>query len=94
MADDELKILLKKLNQAVNETISESTKVNVALQNLRDAGYEVFLIMEVAIRSSKRQAEAAEAGAAADKKFKLRLTSEDAKFLKSLKISVDDHMIE
>lgn len=91
MADDELKILLKKLNQAVNETLSESTKVNVALQNLRDAGYEVFLIMEVAIRSSKRQAEAAEA---ADKKFKLRLTSEDAKFLKSLKISVDDHMIE
>jgi hypothetical protein len=91
MPDEELKILMNKLGQAINENLTESTKVNVAIQNIRDAGYEVYLIIEAAaVGSEKRVRSSSEINATAEKKVKLRLTPEDAKFLRQLKISVDD----
>lgn len=96
MPDDELKILMNKLGQAINETLTESPKVNVSMQNIKDAGYEVFLTIEAAAVGSKKPKvkSAVEATVAVDKKVKLRLTPDDAKFLKQLKISVDDYSME
>ncbi|MBI1748747.1 MAG: hypothetical protein HYR55_19500 [Acidobacteria bacterium] len=96
MPDDELKILMNKLGQAINETLTESPKVNVSIQNIKDAGYEVFLTIEAAAVGTKKPKSktASESLVALDKKVKLRLTPDDAKFLKQLKISVDDYSME
>ena len=58
----------------------------------RDAGYEVFLIIEATIgfnRKGKGERETVAAPAKVDDPVRLRITSEDAKFLKSLKIAID-----
>lgn len=84
MLDDELKEYRKQLETVINETLTESPKINVVIQNIRDAGYDVFLIIEATIGFNKR-----EEGAPVSKKphVRLELTTQDEKFLKSLKIS-------
>ena len=46
MPEPEIKRLMKNLGETINETLSDSPKINEAIQNIRDAGYEVFLIIE------------------------------------------------
>ncbi len=91
MPETEIKRLMKHLGESINEALAESTKINERIQEIRDAGYEVFLVIEAKIgfsRKGKGEGETESAGS--DEPVRLRITSEDAKFLKSLKISVDD----
>ncbi len=92
MPDAEIKRLMKTLGEAINETLSESPKINESIQNIRDSGYEVFLIIEAKIgynRKGKGDNETISTPVKAEDPVRLRITSEDAKFLKSLKIAVD-----
>lgn len=92
MADPEIKRLLKLLGEAINETLSDSPKINDCIQNIRDSGYEVFLIIEAKIgfnRMEKGDGHSTSTALRQDEPVHLRITSEDAKFLKSLKIAVD-----
>lgn len=92
MPGDELKRLMKNLSQSINETLGESPKINEALQNIRDAGYDVFLIIEATIgfnRKGKGENETISSSTKQEDPVRLRITTEDAKFLKSLKISTD-----
>jgi len=92
MPDTEIKRLMKHLGESINETLADSPKINERIQEIRDAGYEVFLVIEAKIGFSRKGKEGAdEAPNLSDTPVQLRITSEDAKFLKSLKISVDDH---
>jgi hypothetical protein len=92
--DEELKSLMKNLGQVINEALTESPKINLAIQNIRDAGYEVFLIIEASIgfsRKAENELEENEAGAFETReKVRLQITRDDVKFLKSLKIAVDN----
>jgi hypothetical protein len=92
MPEAEIRRLMKSLGETINETLSDSPKINEAIQNIRDAGYEVFLIIEATIgfnRKGKGEREPVAAPAKVDDPVRLRITSEDAKFLKSLKIAID-----
>jgi hypothetical protein len=92
MPDAEIKRLMKNLGESINETLSDSPKINDSIQSIRDAGYEVFLIIEATIgfnRKGKGDNETISSPLKADDPVRLRITSEDAKFLKSLKIAVD-----
>jgi hypothetical protein len=92
MADPEIKRLMKTLGEAINETLSESQKINDCIQSIRESGYETFLIIEAKIGFNRldRSDEALPTPSAhAEEPVHLRITSEDAKFLKSLKIAVD-----
>ncbi len=95
MLDEDIKKLMKGLGESINETLGESPKINEAIQHIRDAGYEVYLIIEAKIgfnRKSKGDDETISEPVKSDDPVRLRITNEDAKFLKSLKISVDsDH---
>jgi hypothetical protein len=93
MADAEIKRLMKDLGQSINETLSDSTKINESIQSIRDAGYEVYLIIEAKIgfsRESQVEDESLAHAAKSEETAHLNLTLDDAKFLKSLKIAVDD----
>jgi len=92
MPEAEIKRLMKSLGESINETLSESPKINEAIQSIRDTGYEVFLIIEATIgfnRKGKGDNETVSTPVKIDDPVRLRITSEDAKFLKSLKISID-----
>ena len=93
MSDPEIKRLMKSLGEAINETLSDSPKINDCIQSIRDSGYEVFLIIEAKIGFNRMEKgdELPETQATkSDEPVRLNITSEDAKFLKSLKISVDN----
>ncbi|HZT39392.1 MAG TPA: hypothetical protein VFA28_15985 [Bryobacteraceae bacterium] len=100
--EDRLKELMQELGNAINESLSDSDRIAAAIGEIKRAGYDVFLVLEATIGFNKREEgvdEDAEAGAEAEEaerrqKFestgKIKLTTQDQKFLKALKIAVDD----
>lgn len=88
MPDTEIKRLMKNLGDSINETLGESPKINECIQDIRDAGYETFLVIEAKIGFS-RKGESEQEITAPDEPVQLNITQDDAKFLKSLRIAVD-----
>jgi hypothetical protein len=90
--DDNLKHLIKELGAAINDALSESKGINDAIQNVKDAGYDVFLVLEATIGFNKKPTDSPEetAGVAETEGAQLKVTGQDLKFLRSLKISVED----
>ena len=90
--DDKLKGLIKELGDAINGALSQSVEINDAIQNVRDAGYEVVLALEATIGFNKRAGETPVEPTADPVAVdaKLKVTSQDLKFLQSLKISIED----
>jgi hypothetical protein len=88
MPETEIRRLMKHLGESINETLAESPKINERIQEIRNAGYEVFLVIEAKIGFSRRGKEESEDSFShPGEPVRLRITSDDAKFLKSLKIS-------
>ena len=92
--DDNLKQLMKELGAAINDALSESEEISEAIQNVRNAGYDVFLVLEATIGFNKRskndQGDEINAAGLKSGEMKLKVTAQDLKFLRSLKISVED----
>ncbi len=100
--EEKLKELMQELGNAINESLSDSDRIAAAIGEIKRAGYDVFLVLEATIGFNKREesgeseSEEAEAERAAPpkRKFestgKIKLTSQDHKFLKALKIAIDE----
>jgi hypothetical protein len=89
--DDKLQNLIKELGTAINDALSESNEISDAIQNVRNAGYDVFLVLEATIGFNKRAKVDAVPDSSVDTaEAKLKVTPQDLKFLRSLKISVED----
>jgi NADPH:quinone reductase-like Zn-dependent oxidoreductase len=92
--DENLKQLMKELGAAINDALSESEDISEAIQNVRNAGYDVFLVLEATIGFNKRSktdtGEEVTSGGLKSGEMKLKVTAQDLKFLRSLKISVED----
>ena len=103
--DDRLKELMQELGNAINESLSDSDRIAGAIGEIKRAGYDVFLVLEATIGFNKREEgdeetsedESEETETPARRRFeagKIRLTSQDQKFLKALKISIDEEASE
>jgi hypothetical protein len=92
--DDNLKQLMKELGAAINDALADSEDISEAIQNVRIAGYDVVLVLEATIGFNKRSkndpAEESTSGGLKSGEMKLKVTAQDLKFLRSLKISVED----
>ena len=96
--DDDLKQLMKELGMAINESLSDSEPISDAIENIRGAGYDVFLVLEATIGFNKRPESEAPAESEepllADRSDvpsgELRLTPRDNDFLKLLRISLGE----
>ena len=97
--DEKLKELMQELGIAINESLSDSDRIAGAIGEIKRAGYDVFLVLEATIGFNKREEgeEAAEEIAAEDVSVKgeaptgkIRLTTQDQKFLRALKISIEE----
>jgi hypothetical protein len=92
MPDAEVKRLMKNLEEAINETMNESPRINSCIRSIQESGYEAFLIIDATIGCTPRgkgENESISTAPKVDDNVRLRITSEDVKFLKSLKISAD-----
>jgi hypothetical protein len=80
--DDHLRQLLRELGHAINDSVADSEKINVAIGNVRSAGYDIVLKLDATIGLAKREASAA------------KLTHNDRRFLESLHIQVDAEALD
>ncbi len=94
---------MQELGNAINESLSDSDRIAAAIGEIKRAGYDVFLVLEATIGFNKREegaedetdGETVDAEPSAPRtRFestgKIKLTSQDQKFLKALKISIDE----
>ena len=99
--EEKLKDLMQELGNAINESLSDSDRIASAIGEIKRAGYDVFLVLEATIGFNKRddaEEDADEVETKAEpqtkRKFestgKIKLTSQDQKFLKALKIAIDE----
>ncbi len=91
---------MQELGNAINESLSDSDRIAGAIGEIKRAGYDVFLVLEATIGFNKRE----EADEDSDSETvdsesepvrfetagKIRLTSQDQKFLRALKISIEE----
>jgi len=84
--DDHLKNLLRELGHAINDTVSDSDRITGAIAGVRAHGYDIVLKLDATIGLAKRDAAAAEAAA--------KLTTQDRRFLESLRIQVDQESFD
>jgi len=93
--DDKLKKLMKELGDAINESHSESDEIAEVISRIKGDGYDVFLVLEATIGFNKRDedqdAEVTNASVSSRKtEADFKVNAQDVKFLKSLKISVEE----
>jgi hypothetical protein len=81
--DDHLKNLLRELGHAINDTVSESERITGAIAGVRAHGYDIVLKLDATIGLAKR-----------DGSESARMTTQDRRFLESLRIQVDQESIE
>jgi hypothetical protein len=92
MPDVEIKRLMKNLEEAINEAMNESPRINSCIRSIRESGYDAFLIIDATIGftpKGKGENENISTSPKVDDGVRLRITNDDVKFLKSLKISAD-----
>jgi hypothetical protein len=100
--EDRLRDLMQELGNAINESLSDSDRIAAAIGEIKRAGYDVFLVLEATIGFNKRAEtdeneeteETVELEAQPEttrrRVGKIKLTSQDQKFLRALKIAIDD----
>jgi hypothetical protein len=87
---------MKQLGEAINGSLSESEQIAQVIAKIKDEGFDVFLVLEATIGFNRHEDEAAEAPPElvgtrrknAEPEFSIN--AHDVRFLKSLRISIDD----
>ncbi|MBI4467412.1 MAG: hypothetical protein HY656_08325 [Acidobacteria bacterium] len=85
--DNRMKQLLRELGRAINEAVSDSDRIAQAISRIKANGYDVFLMLDAIVGLNKRGAGEAASSQAA-------ITNQDRRFLKSLKIRLDEEATE
>jgi hypothetical protein len=90
--DNRLKGLMKELGEAINSSLSDSDEIAEVISRIKAGGYDVFLVLEATIGLNQRDGDAVERSPIKTPRSSgdFRITSQDMKFLKSLRIRVDD----
>jgi hypothetical protein len=100
--EERLKTLMQELGNAINETLSDSDRIAEAIGEIKRAGYDVFLVLEATIGFNRRDessddeedTEQVETSEEPKRTFeatsKIKFTSQDHRFLRALKIAVDE----
>ena len=84
---------MENLGVAINDALSDSSDISGAIERVREAGYDVFLVLEATIGLNPRREgdehleDSQHMGA---DEVQLKMNAQDMKFLKSLKIRVED----
>lgn len=82
---------MKQLGDAINESLSDSEQIADVISRIKSGGYDVFLVLEATIGFSRHDDEDENptlvSTRTSDPDFKV--SPQDVKFLKSLRIRID-----
>ena len=95
--DTRLKKLMKELGEAINGSLSESEQIAQVIAKIKEQGYDIFLVLEATIGFNRKNEEPASAAPELVRTRtrngeipELAINANDVRFLKSLRISVED----
>lgn len=85
---------MKELGDAINETLANSDLIADVIARIKAEGYDVFLVLEATVGFNKKDEEGAETEGDETVESttppELKVTAQDLRFLKSLRIAMDD----
>jgi hypothetical protein len=96
LVDQQLKQLMKELGDAINESLSDSEQISEVVARIKDGGYDIFLVLEATIGVSKQGEKSPEKTLVSTMSTnpELKVSDQDLKFLKSLRIKIEEEKKE
>lgn len=91
--DPQLKQLMKELGDAINESLSDSEQISEVVSRIKEGGYDIFLVLEATIGVSKqgeKNSDKTSLVSTMSSNPDLKVSDQDLKFLKSLRIKIDE----
>jgi hypothetical protein len=94
--NQQVKNLIQKLGEAIHETVSDSDQISGVVREIREQGFDVLLMLEATIGLNELE-EAGSGSTEADEaeatEFEGPFTRNDLTFLKSLRITTEEHAL-
>ena len=87
---------MKELGEAINESLSDSEAIAEVVSRIKEGGYDIFLVLEATIGVSKQGEKSGDKTSLVttlSTKPELKVSDQDVKFLKSLRIKIDDEVV-
>ena len=90
--DQRLKKLINQLGQAIDVSLSESDAITAVIEEIKEEGYDVLLVLEATIGFNRRShgVSASHRTTVTHKDLASSLTEKDQEFLKALSISLEE----
>ena len=84
---------MKELGDAINESLSDSEQISEVVSRIKEGGYDIFLVLEATIGVSKQGEKSPDKTSlitTMSSNPELQVSDQDLKFLKSLRIKLDE----
>jgi hypothetical protein len=86
---------MKELGEAINESLSEAEPIAEVIGKIKGEGYDVFLVLEATVGFNRHEDEEEAKpelvrGRSSTVSPDLKVSAQDLRFLKSLRITVED----
>jgi hypothetical protein len=84
---------MKELGEAINESLADSEQIAEVVSRIKEGGYDVFLVLEATIGVSKQGEKPTDKTSLVttlSSNPQFRISEQDLKFLKSLRIKIDE----
>ena len=91
--DQQLKQMMKELGEAINESLADSEAIAEVVSRIKEGGYDIFLVLEATIGVSKpgeKTTDKTSLVTTLTSNPELKINDQDLKFLKSLRIKVEE----
>jgi len=89
IVDKRLKSMMRELGDAINNSLSDSDEIADVIARIKAGGYDVFVVLEATIGFNQHDSAAGDEPPATTTS-EVKMTPQDLKFLKSLRIRVED----
>ena len=82
---------MQELGEAINESLSDSDQIAEVIAKIKSGGYDVFLVLEATIGFNRRDEEGEQVSISPDGQHdaEFKVSPQDVKFLKSLRITLE-----
>lgn len=89
--DQTIRELIQKLGEAIHDSVSESEQISGVVQEIKEHGFDVLLMLEATIGLNEVEASDGKPGGegAGDEAGAGAFTAQDVHFLRSLRIAVE-----
>ena len=84
--------MIKELGDAINNSLSDSEQIAEVISRIKAGGYDVFVVLEATIGFNEPEESEEQEKVETPRRtaVEFKVTAQDRKFLKSLRISLED----